>query len=264
MNTIAISPSSENTTAVPSTFTKSLQELMEDGIYLLFLLRNANPPNTLVEFHRRIDQVFAQFDANARHLDKPPSAVSDAKYAFCALMDEIVLSSDFSIRTEWERAPLQLRLFGEHLAGERFFDKLETLRLDPVANLEALEVFYTMLLLGFQGKYLLEGSEKLNYLISRVGQEITHARGGRRDFAPNWKLPQRFQQYVRNELPLWLFYSLLALVAGALFFLFQWFLQTKTDELAIAQSQPTLITPQAATPEAKTAGAQTKPARTPM
>ena len=57
---------------------------------------------------------------------------------------------------------------------------------------------------------------------------------------------------------------LLALVAGALFFLFQWFLQTKTDELAIAQSQPTLITPQAATPEAKTAGAQTKPARTPM
>lgn len=71
---------------------------------------------------------------------------------------------------------MQLRLFGEHLAGERFFDKLETLRLDPVANLEALEVFYTMLLLGFQGKYLLEGSEKLNYLISRVGQEITRAR----------------------------------------------------------------------------------------
>ena len=85
MNTIAISPSSENTTAVPSTFTKSLQELMEDGIYLLFLLRNANPPNTLVEFHRRIDQFFAQFDANARHLDKPPSAVSDAKYAFCEI-----------------------------------------------------------------------------------------------------------------------------------------------------------------------------------
>ena len=161
---------------------------------------------------------------------------------------------------------IEVRLYAED--PERNFlpasGKLETLRLDPVANLEALEVFYTMLLLGFQGKYLLEGSEKLNYLISRVGQEITHARGGRRDFAPNWKLPQRFQQYVRNELPLWLFYSLLALVAGALFFLFQWFLQTKTDELAIAQSQPTLITPQAATPEAKTAGAQTKPARTPM
>ena len=264
MNTIAISTSPENTAVASHTFKKSLQELMEDGIYLLFLLRNGNTPNSLAEFHRRIDQFFAQLDTNARHLDKTSSSVSDAKYAFCALMDEIVLSSDFSIRAEWERAPLQLRLFGEHLAGERFFDKLETLRLDPVANLESLEVFYTMLLLGFQGKYLLEGSEKLNYLISRVGQEITHARGGRRDFAPNWKLPQRFQQYVRNELPLWLFYSLLALVAGALFFLFQWFLQTSTDELAVAQSQPTLSTPQAASPRTKTSGAHAKPVRTPM
>ena len=81
---------------------------------------------------------------------------------------------------------------------------------------------------------------------------------------PEWKLPQRFQQYVRNELPLWLFYSLLALVAGALFFLFQWFLQTSTDELAVAQSQPTLSTPQAASPRTKTSGAHAKPVRTPM
>ena len=243
MSTIALNSPSTNAAPTAPAFSKSLQELMEDGVYLLFLLRNNNAPNSLGEFHRRIDQFLAQFETNARHLGKTPSAVSDAKYAFCALMDEIILSSDFSIRADWERAPLQLRLFGEHLAGERFFDKLETLRLDPVANLEALEVFYTALILGFQGKYLLEGSEKLNYLISRLGQEITHARGGRREFAPNWKLPQRFQQYVRNELPLWLFYSLLAVVASGLFFGFHWFLKTQTEELAQEQSRPTLSTP---------------------
>ncbi|MFT3849464.1 MAG: type IVB secretion system protein IcmH/DotU [Propionivibrio sp.] len=190
-----------------------------------------------------LNQFFTQFEANARHLDKPPSAVSDAKYALCALMDEIILSSDFSIRADWERAPLQLRIFGEHLAGERFFDKLEALRLDPIANLEALEVFYTALLLGFHGKYLLEGSEKLDYLISRLGQEITHARGGRREFAPHWKLPQRFQQYVRNELPLWLFFAMLALVASGTFLLFRWLLQTQTEGLAQQQSRPTINAP---------------------
>lgn len=226
-------------------FTKSLQELLEDGVYLLFLLRNGNAPNSLVEFNKRIDQFLAQFEGNARNLGKAAAAISDAKYAFCALMDEIVLSSDFPIREDWERAPLQLRLFGEHLAGERFFDKLETLRLDPVANLEVLEVFYTCLLLGFQGKYLLEGSEKLNYLISRLGQEIAHARGGRAEFAPNWKLPQRFQQYVRNELPLWLFFALLAIVAAALFFVFRWFLQGESEELAQAQARPALTVPKA-------------------
>lgn len=225
------------------TFSKSLQELLEDGIYLLFLLRNGTPPNSLAEFNKRIDQFLGQFESNARNLGKSPAAISDAKYAFCALMDESILSSDFTIREDWERAPLQLRLFGEHLAGERFFDKLEMLRLDPIANVETLEIFYTCLLLGFQGKYLLEGSEKLNYLTSRVGQEITHARGGRNEFSPNWKLPQRFQHYVRNELPLWLYFALLAVVASGIFFLFQWILLGENEYLAESQARPSLVSP---------------------
>jgi len=239
MSTLALAmPADKANSPVASPFTKSLQELMEDGIYLLFLLRNGNPPNSLAEFQHRVDQFLARFEADARRLEKHQTSVSDAKYAFCALIDEIILSSDFSIRSDWERAPLQLRLFGEHLAGERFFDKLDTLRQDPVANIESLEVFYTALLLGFQGKYLLEGTEKLNYLISRLGQEITHARGGRREFSPNWALPQRFQHYVRNELPLWLFYALLAVAASILFFLFQWFLESGSEELAELQARP--------------------------
>ena len=245
MTAIALSPANEHIAPVATPFSKSLQELLEDGIYLLFLLRNNNAPNSLAEFNKRIDQFLEQFETNARNLGKPPAAVSDAKYAFCALMDEIILSSEFSIHEDWERSPLQLRIFGEHLAGERFFDKLEHLRIDPVANLEVLEVFYTCLLLGFQGKYLLEGGEKLNYLISRIGQEITHARGGRNEFAPNWKLPQRFAQYIRNELPLWLFFALLAIVGTAIFLFFQWFLKNDVEELAQRQARPTISTPAA-------------------
>lgn len=245
MTTIALAAPPGNLAPAAKAFAKNLQELLEDGIYLLFLLRNGTPPNTLAEFNKRIDQFLAQFESNSRNLDKPSAAISDAKYAFCALMDETILSSDFSIREDWERAPLQLRLFGEHLAGERFFDKLELLRLDPVANVEVLEVFYTCLLLGFQGKYLLEGSDKRRYLISRLGQEITHARGGRSEFAPSWKLPQRFQHYIRNELPLWLFFALLAVVATALFFVFQEFLQGDSEDLAQAQARPAMSLPAA-------------------
>ena len=117
MTTIALSPTTDNVAPITSPFTKNLLELLEDGIYLLFLLRNNNAPNSLAEFNKRVDQFLDQFEANARNLGKPPAAVRDAKYAFCALMDEIILSSDFPIREDWERAPLQLRLFGEHLAG---------------------------------------------------------------------------------------------------------------------------------------------------
>lgn len=223
-----------------TTFMLSLKDLLEDGIYLLLLLQSGNAPNSASEFNKRIEQFLVKFEKNARNLGKPAQCVSDAKYAFCALMDEIILSSSFSIREDWERAPLQLRLFGEHLAGDRFFDKLDALRADPGANIEALEVFHTCLLLGFQGKYLLEGTEKLNYLISRVGQEITHACGGKADFAPNWKLPQRFQQYVRHELPLWLFFALLSLVGVTVFLAYWILLDRDADAFKRLEAGPAL------------------------
>lgn len=224
-------------------FTLSLKDMLEDGFYLLFLLQSGNAPNSASEFNKRVESFLAQFEKNGRNLGKPQQAISDAKYAFCALMDEIVLSSDFSIREDWERAPLQLRMFGEHLAGDRFFDKLEILRTDPVANLEVLEVFHTCLLLGFQGKYLLEGVEKLNYLITRINQELTHARGGKAEFAPNWKLPQRFQQYVRHELPLWLFFALLAVVGVAVFLIYFTLLGSAMGELKSMREKPAFSTP---------------------
>ncbi|UTH76604.1 type IVB secretion system protein IcmH/DotU [Chromobacterium sp. IIBBL 290-4] len=202
----------------------SLREMLEDGIYLLFLLKEGNPPSSAVEFNRRVDQFLGQFERNARNFGKDINAVGHAKYAFCALMDEIILSSDFALRDEWERMPLQLRLFGEHLAGEGFFNRLEQLRDASAANVEALEVFYTCLLLGFQGKYLLEGQEKLGYLVHKLGQEIQQARGGKAEFAPNWQLPQRFQAYVRHELPLWLYFALLAVAGAGIFVAFRWLL----------------------------------------
>lgn len=238
MTSIALAPSSTTTHAASPGFTLNLKDLLEDGVYLLFLLKNGNAPNSSSEFNKRIDQFLSQFEKNARNLGKPAQAVSDAKYAFCALMDEIVLSSDFSLREEWERAPLQLRMFGEHLAGDHFFDKLEILRADPVAHIETLEVFHTCLLLGFQGKYLLEGTEKLNYLINRITQEIAQVRGGKAELAPNWKLPHRFQQYVRHELPLWLFFSLLAVVGVGVFLVYFTLLGNAADDLRERQARP--------------------------
>lgn len=209
--------------------TPSMKDLLEDGVYLLFLLRSKNAPSSCAEFNQRIDQYLATFDRVCKTFNKPIEAVLDAKYAFCALLDEIVLSSGVSIRDEWERAPLQLRLFGEHLAGEGFFDKLDQLRQNPSVNIEQLEIFYACLLLGFQGKYLLEGTEKLNYLIAKLGQEITAVRGPSKGFAPNWKIPIKFNEYVRHELPLWLYYALLSVIGIALFLGLQWLLSAQLE-----------------------------------
>jgi type VI secretion system protein ImpK len=224
--------------AMPNT--PILKDLLEDGVYLLFLLRSGTTPHSATEFNRRVDAFLAQFERHATNFGKPTAAIQDCKYAFCALLDEIILNSDFGIRDEWERNPLQLRLFGEHLAGEGFFDRLENLRLEPQKHIETIEVFYTCLLLGFQGKYLLEGEDKLGYLTARIGQEITSFRGGKPDFAPHWKPAFRFQEFVRHELPSWVFYALLALVAMILFLAFTYLLSSRTKELSRVQSLASL------------------------
>ncbi len=213
--------------------TPTLKDLLEDGIYLLFLLRGKNPPASCSEFNHRTDQYLTTFDRVCKTFNKPAEAVLDAKYAFCALLDEVILSSGLAIRGEWELAPLQLRLFGEHLAGERFFGKLEELRQNPAVNIEQLEIFHTCLLLGFQGKYLLEGREKLNYLIARLGQEIAGVRGPCKGFSPNWKIPLKFNEYVRHELPLWLYYALLALAGIILFLSLQWMLSQQLETIPV-------------------------------
>jgi type VI secretion system protein ImpK len=209
----------------------SLGELLGDGIHLLSLVRAGASPWDAAEFPRRVDAFLAQFDRQAAQAGKAPEAILDARFAFCALLDEAILSSDSGIREDWERAPLQLRHFGEHLAGEGFFRRLDLLRQDPARNLEVLEVFLTCLLLGFQGKYLLEGGEKLQYLILRLDQELSQAKGGKAAFAPRWQPPLRSAGR-RQEPTVRVFFAVLALVGLLVYLLYAFLLRGQARELA--------------------------------
>jgi type VI secretion system protein ImpK len=51
-------------------------------------------------------------------------------------------------------------------------------------------------------------------------------------------LPQRFQQYVRHELPLWLYFALLGVAGTLVFGAYSWLLDSATDELRHFQSKP--------------------------
>ena len=182
---------------------KTLIELLYDGFYMLFMLRKRNNPKDATLFRTSIQLMLRDFEKNAQKLRVSAEDIHSAKYAYCALIDEIVLSSHFSIRDEWERLPLQMAFFGDQLAGENFFIKLEELRHKGAGHIQALEVFHLCLLLGFQGKYILEGPEKLNYLVSRLGEEIAHLKGKRVQFAERWAIPDQIRHALKNDVPIW-------------------------------------------------------------
>jgi type VI secretion system protein ImpK len=191
---------------------QTLLDLMYDGFYALFMLKNGNGPQDDAAFARKMTQFLDDFGRNARRRNAAPDDVDAAIYAFCAAVDEIILRSGFAIRDAWERRPLQLQLFGDQLAGEHFFERLERLRERGSAHVEALEVFHMCLLLGFQGRYILEGTEKLNYLTARLGDEIAHMKGRRGGFAPHAERPDQIRHKLRSDLPLWVLYSVFGLI----------------------------------------------------
>jgi type VI secretion system protein ImpK len=198
--------------ASPSRDASCLLDLLYDGFYMVFLLKNRCTPGDADAFRDRIRDFLVAFERGAKRLEAATEDIYLAKFAFCALVDEVVLMSQLKVRSVWERRPLQLEFFGEQLAGERFFEHLERLRETGAAKLQLLEVFHMCLLAGFQGRYIIEGSEKLNYLTGRVGDEIAQHKGKRVGFAPHWAAPDRVAHALRSEVPLWVIGSVFALL----------------------------------------------------
>ncbi len=164
----------------------------------MLLLKRAQIPSDTESFVQSVQTFLDGVERGAVKLGIASEDIYAAKYAFCAAVDEAILSQPSALHETWERNPLQLRLFGEHLAGEHFFDRLEELRRQGAVRLPSLEIYHYCLLLGFEGKYRLEGPEKLGYLTARLGDEIIYFKGKRSGFAPHWPPPDNVRHALRR------------------------------------------------------------------
>ena len=79
-------------------------------------------------------------------------------YALVALTDEVAINTPEPLRSYWMSQPLQLHYFGENVAGEGFFARLQALLSDG-RRIEVLRVYHLCLLFGFQGKYGFPGGD---------------------------------------------------------------------------------------------------------
>lgn len=193
----------EGDTHERTTRPQRLSDIMYEGFHALFLLKNGCGPQDKGAFADNMTAFLADIDRNAKALGIAAEDIMAAKYAFCSAVDEIILRSSFDVRDAWETRPLQLRVFGNQLAGEHFFHRLEDLRARGAQQIEALEVFHMCLLLGFEGRYALDGKDKLEHLVARLGDEIARMRGRTRGFAPHAERPDQVINRLRSDLSLW-------------------------------------------------------------
>jgi type VI secretion system protein ImpK len=144
---------------------------------------------------------------------------NELAYPVVALADEVILDKDDdALRAYWTAQPLQLHFFGENVAGEAFFDRLERARRDP-RRAEALRVFYLALVFGFRGRYRVRGGDlELLGLTEALAREVTRGGDDGEGLSPQGdRPPDRGAGMARNGLVLWIGLGLL--VASAVLYL---------------------------------------------
>lgn len=120
------------------------------------------PLEVLAQGESVADKVATQLASVTRRLAREAMAwtgaagetdIAAAQYAFVALLDELLLFSDWPGHAAWEARPLEVRVFGTRAAGERLPDAIEALLTQRDASQRDLaNVYLACLILGFRGR----------------------------------------------------------------------------------------------------------------
>lgn len=135
----------------------------------------------------------------------PDRQIKSAKFALAAFVDETVLNMNLPLRDEWEKDPLQLEYFGEHLGGVKFFERLDDLLKEIKNEADVVEVYYVCMLLGFKGKYKVYMEDQLQQVIKNIADQLKRVgRLQETELSPHWRAADQPKVPDPPRIPLWL------------------------------------------------------------
>ncbi len=141
-----------------------------------------------------------------------------AKYALAATADDVVQNIPVDDRRLWTQYSMLSQFFGERTGGIRFFEELNRMKADPLANIDVLELMYACLAVGFEGVHrTAPGGMAALQQIQRDLYDVIRRVRPRESFelSPRWQGSNLRQRDNRNRVPLWAVAAFaLALVVG--------------------------------------------------
>ena len=157
------------------------------------------------EVRPSIKRLLDEFEKRGVTLRYGQNQIQNVKFALAAFADEVMLSADFPLREEWEKFPLQLEYFREHLAGVKFFEKLDELLKHAETEADVIEVFYVCMLLGLKGKYKIYMEDQLKGVMEATANELRRVgRLQETDLSPHWKVTDQPPPPPKRGVPLWM------------------------------------------------------------
>jgi type VI secretion system protein ImpK len=146
----------------------------------MLLGERSAPPRIGADFEGDVAGDATRTDAET---GRPSEAFLGARYALVCWLDEIfVLDSPWSER--WNEQKLEVRLYATNDRAWRFWDQARLAAARP--SLDALEVFYVCVMLGFSGE-LGDNPARLSDWLTATREQLIRAR------AREWRAPPELE-----------------------------------------------------------------------
>ncbi|SDX13584.1 type IVB secretion system protein IcmH/DotU [Nitrosomonas communis] len=178
-------------------------------------------------------QRIKSFESQAKASGISPEKVIVARYVLCTLLDETIASTPWG-SGEWGKHSLLVMFHKETFGGEKFFQLLKKLSVDPKANRDILELMYISLSLGFEGRYRVveNGKTKLDALRERLAQILNKERNlYERDLSPHWRPTALKRTKIFRLVPLWVLSALCGSILLIIYFGYNFFLNNVSDPI---------------------------------
>ena len=221
---------------------------------------------------QQVAQEVRNFETAAQGAGVPYETVQDARYALCALLDDVVLNTPWGGQSGWATQTLLTLFHQEAWGGERFFQMLDQTLAQPAARLELLELFYLCLAMGLEGQYRVRpnGRMELDAIRGNVYQTLRMHRGAAAEsLSPAWEGIQDRRSPLTRSVPLWVVAAVAAGLAASVYLGLLWRLNSSSDTVAaefaaLGRNIPPLdesrrVVPQRPVPAAPAAPARAAP-----
>ncbi len=174
-----------------------------------------------------------------------PERVMAARYVLCTMLDEAAADTPWGGSGVWAQHSLLALFHNETWGGEKVFQLMARLAEKPDANRDLLELIYSALVLGFEGRYRVidNGRAQLEAVRDKLAQIVRQQRG---EYAPalaqHWQGQPATKHVGLSWLPLLAFAALVALLLVGVYLGMLFSLGSRSDPV-FADIQGLRLTP---------------------
>jgi type VI secretion system protein ImpK len=173
-----------------------------------------------------------RFETEALATGMDTRSLRAARYALCATIDDLVLSTPWGSASSWAQQSMTSIFHNEVTGGERFFDILDQMQQDLGHHAPVVELMYLCVSLGFIGRYRVmpRGTAAVSELRDGVYRTIRQRRGDfERELSPQWRGIAAGARRLSQRVPLWVPALSAVAVAAAMFVGFTFLLASISD-----------------------------------